>query len=78
MEIVKKKLEDDQDFLEENFSNLIFKSALKKNLSIFDDFCGLLTQKSILSLQNNCKKLKETFGSNFTQKNLVIIFLCIL
>ena len=64
-------MNDDKEYLEGIFTGLVFDSAINKNLQIFHDFKSILEEKSILSLQNNCKNLRVVFGPSFTIKTIV-------
>ncbi|KAL4471109.1 hypothetical protein ABPG72_006490 [Tetrahymena utriculariae] len=68
------KLKQDQQFLQDQFNEILFKKQLEQSLCPFQHISNLLTTEDGSDVQKDIKKLRIAFGIAFTHKTVAYIF----
>ncbi|KAL4438805.1 hypothetical protein ABPG74_013478 [Tetrahymena malaccensis] len=68
------KLKQDEQFLQDQFNEILFKKQLEQSLSPFQNISNLLTTEDGSDVQKDIKKLRIAFGIAFTHKTVAYIF----
>lgn len=66
-------MENDRNFLNNQFSGIVFENTIKNILNTFEEIMNLLDEHNIFKLQAHFKNLRGVFGKNFTEKAVVKI-----
>jgi len=69
------KLKEDEEYLNDNFFDLVSQSSIVLLLKPFADMQDFLNDDGGLDTSKICKNLRQAFGKAFTAKSVVFFFI---
>ena len=71
-------MEDDKQFLINQFSGIVFENNIKTILNPFEEMMCLLEENNIFKFQSHFRNLRSVFGRAFTERAVVNFFVFLL
>lgn len=64
-------MENDKDYLNLQFSGIVFDSSMKVIMKPFEEIMNVLEETNLFKFQAYFKNLRGVFGKNFTERAVV-------